>query len=343
MPAGDAFSRQQVEARNSEQQRLRLSRDSRSSCDSCASTDDVELLSHVRPHHRGPVLAGAGPRGAPLGGFVKLNGMDVEHDAGQQIGRGSRTEATRSFARTRSGSATCCKRVVAPAGAALVLSGVAFATLGVTVSRSRSVSQQHDFASTGREPAQPPVRQSSVLPLSPPPPPLPPPSSPPLALPPPSSSPPPAAPPPACPPPRLPAPGPSPPPALASPLPAHPPPPPPPPLAPPPLAPPPLPCGTLTTADDAGPTLVSARLNDRFNRGGPSNDLCLAGVLIHTYDGHLSGEEPWHTETRGWLSQYSRFLSCSVVSMKPRTYGFICCAWMYSMLPPARASLSMSP
>lgn len=57
-------------------------------------------------------------------------------------------------------------------------------------------------------------------------------------------------------------------------------------------------------------------LNARFNNGHPVNDLTEAGVLIHIFDGHLDANEPWHTVQHGWMVQYSRILSTSLVNAR---------------------------
>ena len=39
-------------------------------------------------------------------------------------------------------------------------------------------------------------------------------------------------------------------------------------------------------------------------------------MLIHTFDGHLDPREPWHTIQGGWMAQYSRILSCSLINVR---------------------------
>ena len=55
-------------------------------------------------------------------------------------------------------------------------------------------------------------------------------------------------------------------------------------------------------------------LNVRYQNGHATNDLREAGVLIHTFDGHLSSEEPWRVASEGWMSDYSHILSTSLVN-----------------------------
>ena len=54
----------------------------------------------------------------------------------------------------------------------------------------------------------------------------------------------------------------------------------------------------------------------RWHEGAPSNNLSEAGVIIHTFDGHLDFDEPWHTIQTGWMVQYSKILSCSMVNAR---------------------------
>ena len=66
----------------------------------------------------------------------------------------------------------------------------------------------------------------------------------------------------------------------------------------------------------ASSTFVTDRINARFNDAHPSNDLCLAGVLIHAFDGHLDPHAPWQVSTNGWMATYSRVLSASIISSR---------------------------
>ena len=99
--------------------------------------------------------------------------------------------------------------------------------------------------------------------------------------------------------------------------------PPPPRVPPPPLPPqqPPPPFGTplaIQLAEMPGPEVAAGyvrdRINVRFQNGHASDDPQEAGVLIHTFDGHLSFDEPWRVESDGWMAAYHRILSTSLVS-----------------------------
>jgi len=48
----------------------------------------------------------------------------------------------------------------------------------------------------------------------------------------------------------------------------------------------------------------------------PSSDPEQAGVLIHTFDGHLDAERPWELTTGGWHDGYAHVLSASLVNSR---------------------------
>ena len=106
-------------------------------------------------------------------------------------------------------------------------------------------------------------------------------------------------------------------PSTPPPIPPAPPSPPPPPVRPPRPRPPPLP---LQVTALPGPTVSSThvvdQLNERYRNGRASNNVSEAGVIIHTFDGHLSSTEPWHTRSDGWMASYSYILSCSIISAR---------------------------
>ena len=83
----------------------------------------------------------------------------------------------------------------------------------------------------------------------------------------------------------------------------------------PPAAPPSLQKRAVPPADVA-PGWVRDRIMQRWHEGAPSNNLSEAGVIIHTFDGHLDFDEPWHTIQTGWMVQYSKILSCSMVNAR---------------------------
>ena len=260
------------------------SRESRSSCES--TEDEFSTTAGWESRRQRSPLRGILRPLRPPSRFVQLTALELEHDALAQLSSsGSRSARSTCIS---SGGCSCCSLVIGVAGAALILSGVAVVLLSIIPSAP------HPALAPAPSPTPPPPR-------APPPPSQPPPQAPPPPKP--------LQPPPSPPRPRRP----TPPPPLSPPPPLAPPPLPLPPLSPPP---PPPPCHTLPPTD-AGPTFVVDRLNSRFNHGMPSNDLCAAGVIIHTYDGHLSDTEPWHTEARGWLSPYSQVLSCSMVRTAP--------------------------
>ena len=80
-------------------------------------------------------------------------------------------------------------------------------------------------------------------------------------------------------------------------------------------APPPPPCTSPATSA-ASPRFVVDRINARFNAGRPSNDLCAAGVLVHAFDGHLDASAPWRVNAAGWMEQYGRILSASLINAR---------------------------
>ena len=46
----------------------------------------------------------------------------------------------------------------------------------------------------------------------------------------------------------------------------------------------------------------------------PTNNLTEAGILIHTFDGHLNPTAPWTVKSYGWMTAYSRILSTSLIN-----------------------------
>jgi hypothetical protein len=94
-----------------------------------------------------------------------------------------------------------------------------------------------------------------------------------------------------------------------------------PPPSPPPFYPPPSPLPpplqiTALPGPSVGADFVRDRLNARFTSGMPSSDPEQAGVLIHTFDGHLDAERPWELTTGGWHDGYAHVLSASLVNSR---------------------------
>ena len=84
---------------------------------------------------------------------------------------------------------------------------------------------------------------------------------------------------------------------------------------PPPSLPPPLQVAALPPPDvEEG--YVRDLLNRRYRTGHATNDLSQAGVLVHTFDGHLDPQHPWRTIHGGWMEQYSFILSASIINAR---------------------------